>query len=526
MTALSDLPLTSSGSGVVFGSTTPRLWTPPLRELTPETSFGFELIEFADRVVGEPFDPWQEWLAVHVGELLPDGRPRFRIVLILISRQNGKTHFAKVLSLWWLFVDLPGRRRGKPTVLGTSSKLDYAREAWSAAVDSARDQAEMSSEVPRNGVRESNGEQTLSTVHRTRYKIAAANSDAGRSLTVDRLLLDELRQHHDWTAWNAAEPTTNSIADAQIVALSNQGDDRAVVLDSLRSSALSFIDTGDGDQRLGVFEWSSPDGADPTDVAALAQANPALGRRIEVDSLLGAAIRAKTAGGDQLAGFRIEYMCQKVPILNPAIDATSWEQCLVPGNLEEARGRVALCVDVSLDQQHATLVAAAVLPVDEKGVERIRVEVVKAWSGPSCTRELRRDLPGLVRKIRPRAVGWWPAGPAAAVAAALADRKRSRLAWPPPGVRVEEMRQEQTAAAMGFSEMVRAEEIVHSADPLLDAHVTGAERLPRGDAWTFTRRGGAHVDGAYAAAGAVHLARTLPAPRRPKVITSTRRRDT
>jgi hypothetical protein len=42
--------------------------------------------------------------------------------------------------------------------------------------------------------------------------------------------------------------------------------------------------------------------------------------------------------------------------------------------------------------------------------------------------------------------------------------------------------------------------------------VTGAGRLKRGDAWVFSRKGEGHCDAAYAAAGAVHLARTLPAP--------------
>jgi hypothetical protein len=111
----------------VKGRVEPRIFTPPLRELTPETSYGFAVIEFAEHVLLEPLDPWQQWLVIHAGELLPDGRPRFRTVLVLVARQAGKTHALKVLGLYWQFVEQ------WPLILGMSTNLDYAREAWEKA---------------------------------------------------------------------------------------------------------------------------------------------------------------------------------------------------------------------------------------------------------------------------------------------------------------------------------------------------------------------------------------------------------
>lgn len=511
-----DPSWTSSGPGGQLGVTAPRLWTPPLcSELTPETSFGWEVIEFAEWA-GTPLDPWEQWLVIHAGELLPDGRPRFRVVLVLVARQNGKTTVLRILALWWLFVDLADGSGAKRTVLGTSSKLDYAKEAWQAAVDQARGHPELIHEIPRNGVRESNGEQTLSTTHGSRYKIAASNSDAGRSLTVHRLMLDELRQHHDFECWNAATNTTNAVPDAQIWTISNQGDDASVVLDSLRGSAMAFIETGQGDRRLGLFEWSAPNGADPTDLAALAQANPNLGHRIDPDALLGAGIRAKAAGGVQLAGFRTEVMCQRVHQNDPAFDPDSWAECGTDEPTDLAAGhrdRVALCVDVSLDGTHATLVAAALLED-----ARVHAEVVAAWDGIGCTRALRQDLPAIVGRVRPRAFGWFPTGPAAAVAADLADPKKKggrRGTWPPRGVEVEEIRGELAAVCMGLGDLVIAKQLVHPRDALLTTHATGAQKLHRGDGWVLTRHGATPIDGAYALAGAAHLARTLPPPRAP-----------
>lgn len=500
MTALLEPPGMNSGPGALLGRTEPRIWTPPLRELTAETSYGFDCIEFADNVLNRPLDPWQRWLVIHAGELLPDGRPRFRTVLVLVARQNGKTHLLVVLSLYWLFIEQ------LRLVLGTSTNLDYAKESWEKAVEIAQETPELAEEIAQ--VRQANGEQFLRTIYRTRYKIGASNRRGGRSLTINRLIADELREHHDWSAYNAAMPAMNAVPDAQAWLISNQGDHRAVVLSSLRKAALAAIEDGtaaspDSEERLGMFEWSAPDGSRATDVDALAQANPNLGRRIDLAGLLGDARRAEAAGGEELAGFLTEILCMSVPMLDPAIDAAKWAECDDPGDLAAVRSRVALCLDVSIDGRHATLVAAAML---DDG--RVRVEVVKAWDGPGCTKQLRRDLPDLVVQVGPRVLGWFPSGPAAAVAAELAEDEAR--GWPPKGVTVEGIRSDVSAVCMGLAELVDTSDLAHSDDPLLNAQVPSTEKVRRGDGWVFGRRGAGHCDATYATAGAAHLARTLP----------------
>jgi hypothetical protein len=155
-------------------------------------------------VLRRPLDPWQQWLVIHAGELLEDGiTPRFRQVLVLVSRQNGKTEVLVELSLFWLYVETVN------LVLGTSTNLVYAHESWDKAVQQVEANPSLLKDVPRNGIRRANGEQTLSVKvgpRLGRYKIAASNAKGGRSLTVDRLIMDELREHHDWSAYNAAVP--------------------------------------------------------------------------------------------------------------------------------------------------------------------------------------------------------------------------------------------------------------------------------------------------------------------------------
>ena len=455
------------------------------------------MIEFADLVLDVPLDPWQKWLVVHAGELLDDGRPRFRTVLVLVARQNGKTLVAKVVTLWWLVIEQIA------LVLATSTSRIHAKEAW-------RDTCEMAKLCPHlhPTIRETIGEEQL-VIDGARYLFAATTRRAGRSLTVHRLVLDEIREHHTWEAWGAATNAMQAVADGQILAISNQGDERSVVLDSLRSSALTYIERGTGDPRLGLFEWSAPIGCDPADPAALAYANPDLGNRIQLDTLTGAAERAKASGGEELAVFKTEVLCQRVRNLDGAIDEGAWNDArsASPVDLAAHRQRVALCLDVALDGSHATLAAAAVID------GTVHLDVVAAWDGPGCTAALKAELPEHVAKVRPRMVGWFPKGPAAALTASL------RSAWHPPRTEVVEIKAELAATCMGFADEVTTPgSLRHPGDPLLDAHVLSAQRLRIGDTWVFTRRGTGPIDACYAAAGAVQLARTMPAPQPPLVI--------
>jgi hypothetical protein len=465
------------------------------------------VIHFAAVVLREPLDPWQQWLVIHLGELRPDGVPRFRQVLVIVARQNGKTHLCKVLALFWMFVEKHSM------VFGTSTDLEQAKEAWEAAVKLAEDTEELADRMPPRPRHKKigNGQQVLLTAHGSRYKIGASNSKGGRGKTIPRQIGDELREQRTWDAYKAANYAMNGLRNAQLVFITNMGDDTSVVLNEKRGEALDAIASGDTRSHLAIFEWSAPPGSHPTDARALAAANPQFGRRMDPEVLLEQARAVARPGADPaaLAGFQTEVMCMPVAQLDPAIDPAGWLAGRRPSPIAlDLRARLAAVVDVSRDQQHAALVVA----LHDAG--RTRIEAVKSWEGPQALTECLRDLPGLLRAIRPRLFGWFPGGPAATLAAALKDRtKDTGRSWAPRGTRVAEITAETPAVCMGFAQQVAAGLVDHSGQEFLDAQAEGAEKLWAGDRWVFTRRGSGYVDGMYAAAGAVHLARTIPARR-------------
>ena len=246
--------------------------------------------------------PWQRWLFVHGLELRPNGRFRFRTVLVLVARQNGKTTAVMVLALWRLIMDQARM------VFGTSTNLDYARESWQKAVDLAWGPRGVKHFEGVSGLegeffepRYANGQESLQHASGGRYKIGTASATGGRSMSNDLLILDELRMHKSWDAWSASSKTTNARPRGQIWALSNAGDDTSVVLNHLREKAIEG-----SDPLMGIFEWSAPAGCDTKDRTVWPLPNPALGWAIDEDVI------ASDEANDPESVFRTEVLCQRV----------------------------------------------------------------------------------------------------------------------------------------------------------------------------------------------------------------------
>ncbi|MGH3190014.1 MAG: hypothetical protein ACRDOL_22665 [Streptosporangiaceae bacterium] len=463
----------------LLGRTEPRIFTPPLRPLNRRTSRGFEVIDFAE-MIGEPLLPWQKWAVIHALELNPDGTFRFRTILILVARQNGKSHLKRVVTLWRMYLD------GARDIVGAAQDLSLARKQWLMCQETIHNCPDLETEWV--DVRNVNGDEMF-WAGTGCYAIKATNDKAGRGGSNDEVNIDELRAQHDWRAWGSLSKTTMARRNGQTWAMSNAGDDGSVVLNQLQA-----IGEAGTDPSLCLIEYSAPDGCELDGEEAWAQANPGLGYTVSE-----AAIRSALAT-DPPNVFRTEVLCQKVDQLEGAVDLARWNSCAdAAGTLEAHRKRIAACFDAAPDGKHATLAVAAVLPDG-----RVRVEIAAAWKNTDAARA---ELGPLLDRIKPVVTGWYPSGPAAAFAPILRARRGS----------AELTGGKAAEACMGLADLTRALRVVHPADPLLDAHIRGASKLNSGDGWRFTRRGEGHVDAAYAAAGAVKLAQELPPVTRARI---------
>lgn len=411
----------------LLGSETPRIWTPPLRELTPETSLGFDVVTFAETVLEIRLNPWQRWLLIHALELRAEGGFRFSTIVVLVGRQNGKSTVSQILALFWLYVE------GTPVVLGTAQDLDTAEEVWDGAwdliesIDELRDLA-----LPPILV---NGKKTIRLKTGERYKVKAANRRAGRGLSGDRIILDELREHQNWDAWAAITKTTMAREFAQIWCFSNAGDVTSIVLRHLRKRAHATLGDPDGINAadaagledllpsqdelddaldrvaddssddlwdefdevddldvadleaaldsLALFEWSAPPGCDIRDRKAWAWANPSLGYTTPLRNV------AAACAGDPEHVFRTEVLCQWIDgALEGPYPAGTWTGTVVddvslPGESIDPAGRVVFGLAVSWNRSAAYVTVGGYrpdgLPQFEFPAARYGTDWVAGW---------------------------------------------------------------------------------------------------------------------------------------------------
>jgi hypothetical protein len=377
-----------------LGCEEPRVFTPPLRKLTPKTSLGFACVEFSEEVLGVELFPWQKWLLIHMLELLPDESLRFRTVIVLVARQNGKSTLSIILSLFFMFV------LARDLVIGTAQDLDVAEEIWQGAVDIVEDTPELNDLKER--VVKVNGKKSLELKTGERYKVKAANRRAGRGLSGDLVLLDELREHQSWDAWGAITKTTMARAFALIVALSNAGDASSIVLRYLRKMAHLALGDPDGinkdetasdlaetaddvdldteDDSLAIFEWSAPPGCEIWDRDGWAMANPSLGHSITERTVASA---AKT---DPEWIFRTEVLCQwSEGTLEGPFPPGSWE---ASGDDESKRAEgaeIALCVETTWDRSTTFIGLASTRADGLHHVELIAQRAHTDWVIPWLT---------------------------------------------------------------------------------------------------------------------------------------------
>ena len=350
-------------AGMIYGSEVPRIYTPPLRELTPDTTLGFEVIEFAENVLNINLHPWQKWLVIHALEVIDDPedgwRLRFKNVQVLVARQNGKTTLSCVIALYFLY------QLEVALVLGTAQDVSNAEDVWQHVVDMAQENEVLAESIKH--VWYTNGSKRLQLVGNRDYRVRASNRKAGRGKSADLVLLDELREHQTWEAWAALSKTGMARKNALLWCMSNAGDGTSVVLRHFRMRAHAQLGDPDGivkamgesepeadgsaeGSALGLFEWSAPPDAEPTDVKAWAQANPSLGYTIELSTL-------KAAQADDPADvFKTECLCQWVTTtITPPFPIGAWDAGKDERSTIADDSPLYFGIDVSSDRLHTSI---------------------------------------------------------------------------------------------------------------------------------------------------------------------------
>jgi phage terminase large subunit-like protein len=301
--------------------------------------------------------------------------------LILVARQNGKTHLARMLILAHLI-------KWETNVLIMSSNRSMALDTFRQVTQLIETNDHLKGFVKQ--IRYANGTESIEMLSGARLDVVASTRDGSRGRTVNGLLfIDELREI-DEEGYRAAMPTTRAHAGSHILLTSNAGDAFSKVLNDLRERALDHPP-----KSFGFYEYSAPQYCKINDRAAWAQANPALGYTITEEAI------EEAISTSPIENTRTETLCQWIDSLSSpwphgVLEETSnSELTITPGAL------TMFGFDVSPSRRNASLVAGQMMP-DGK----IAIGILETFESQVAVDDLKiaASIKGWVDIYRPRMV--------------------------------------------------------------------------------------------------------------------------
>ena len=322
---------------VLRGATKPRLFTPLLKGENK-----LQDIKDLCEIVKTPLLPWQEFILKDMLTVDKKGLWIRKTNLLLIARQNGKTHLARMLILAHLV-------KWNTNVLMMSSNRSMALDTFRQVAMLLENNDHLKGFVKQ--IRYANGTESIEMLSGARLDVVAATRDGSRGRSVNGLLfIDEVREINE-EAFRAATPTTRAHPNSHTLLTSNAGDAFSTVLNDLRERALSYPP-----KTFGFYEYSAPQYCKINDKAAWAMANPSMGYTITAEAI------EESIATSPIETTRTETLCQWIDSLQSpwphgVLEATSDSELIMnPGAL------TIFGFDVSPSRRNASLVAGQILP--------------------------------------------------------------------------------------------------------------------------------------------------------------------
>jgi phage terminase large subunit-like protein len=463
---------TNQAKAQLVGKSEPRLHTAYKDDLP---SRGQELIDLANKL-GEPLMPWQEIVAIESMRVKEDQRWAFPQVGVLVARQQGKSHLMRLRILWGLI-------HGEKLQILSAHKLAVSLEHFNQLIDLVEQHEWLATQVKK--IRRTNGQEEIQFTNGARFKVVANNA-AGRGYAgAETIYLDELREHHDYSAWSAITKTQLAAKNPALYGFSNAGDATSIVLNELRDRGLASIQ-GVKDSLLWL-EWSAPPNTNIS-LESAAWANPAMGRTVHPDNI-------EATFNEPEAVVRTEVMCQWVDTLQSPWSPNAWNQCAVPDLEVKPNDRATyLAFDVTPRRNQASLVAAQV--IDGK----IALGLVQTFDSDNALDDL---------TIANAVAEWAKAYDITEIAYSKNTGQAVAARLLAAGINTTAI--DGRAFAMACDQMLSAMEhkrLMHNDEVTFNKHISACARIPFAEGgWLIGRRASnANVTGAVAAAMAISLA--------------------
>ena len=348
------------------GATQPRVHSPLLKG----GSRYKEILDMVDRLKMDKLMPYQEFVLKDMMSVDKKNNYRRKTSLLLISRQNGKSHLGRVRVIWGMFFG--GEKKVIIMSANRATSLMLFREiAW--IIESTPELKAMT-----KAIRYANGGERIELLNGATLDVISDNSSSPRGRTADLLWIDEIREISE-EGYKAAVPVTRARANAQTFLTSNAGDHFSSVLNGLVERAKDYPP-----ETFGYYEYSAPQYC-KIDISseafwrdAVAPSNPALGWTITRESI------EEAIATNPIEQTRTETLCQWIDSLQ-----SPWPHGILEetsdNTLEMAVGAYTVfAFDVSPSRRNGSLVAGQLMPDG-----RIGIGILETYSSQMAIDELK-----------------------------------------------------------------------------------------------------------------------------------------
>lgn len=372
----------------IVGEPRPRLCSLPI---SCSYERGEEAIELAASA-GLHLDEWQQWCLLQSMGIRESGKWAAKEVCWIVSRQNGKNGVLLGRELAGMFL------LGEELIIHTAHEFKASNEHFRKIMRLIQNTPSLHKRVKPHGYRTSHGSEGIelrpaptlifgahgTMVRRTiepRLAFIARSRGSGRSFTCDCLVYDEAMILTDEQV-GASMPTLSAVPNPQIWYTASAGMNDSTQLNSVRNRGIAG-----NDPTLCFGEWScvlhneycSPsctEHDERDDPRSWAKANPGLGIRLSMEWTQEEFTkmpeekfnRERLGVGDWPVGDSGWLV----------IPESVWDRCEVSESVERPR-RIAIAVDVTPDQQAATIALGSV--VKWMGQERLLAEIGRTEDG-------------------------------------------------------------------------------------------------------------------------------------------------
>jgi len=443
----------------LVGDLKPRLHSPWLKGKSRVD----EVIELAEKI-GQPLLEWQKLILKDM--LTIDNNNQFikRSTLLLIARQSGKSHLARMRVLAGLFCF------GEKDILMMSSNRSMALKSFNIIADIIERndflRVQLKNGDPKKGIRRTNGDERIILESGAQVEVVAATSDGARGRTADLLWIDELREVTE-VAMDASKSVTLTRPNSQRLFTSNAGDAFSKVLNDLHEQCLNHPP-----KSLGFYEYSAPPFCDIWDRKAWAMANPSLGYLIPEEAI------EETIATSTMEAARTETLCQWISSISSPFTPGSWED-ICDRSMEMSPGPLTVfAFDIDMSRRNAALIAGQILPDG-----RIGVALVQTWESQISVDELKiaAEIKGWCDSYKPRVVLY-----DRYTTLAVAERLQKS------GVMVETIvGAEFYAACSTLKDQIDNKRVVHAGQDVLDQQMQNCGAKSTDSSWRLIRKASA-----------------------------------